>query len=315
MKRILLTTVIACFVFTFSVKAQYDIRLSQYYMARTFYNPAYAGSTENLSISALSRIEWLGIHGAPKSFFVAADRPFKFAGLNTGIGLVVFTEGVGLFQNTHAAAQFAVKQKLLGGTLSVGFQFGLASESFDGTKVYIPQDDYHQQVDGAIPTTKVSGQSIDMNAGVYYQHTNYYVGIGASHILKPEIQLGENAATYIARAYNLMGGYNIKMSNPLYELQPSVFVLTDLKNFHTDITARVEYNKMFNGGFSWRPNESVGMMFGANLGRFQVGYAYDYPTTALGRATTGSHELFLKYNLKLNKTKTGKNRHKSVRIL
>ncbi len=75
MKRILLTAVIACFVFTFSVKAQYDIRLSQYFMARTFYNPAYAGSTENLSISALSRIEWLGIHGAPKSFFVAADRP------------------------------------------------------------------------------------------------------------------------------------------------------------------------------------------------------------------------------------------------
>ena len=113
----------------------------------------------------------------------------------------------------------------------------------------------------------------------------------------------------------MMGGYNIQLRNPLIELQPSVFLLTDMQSFHADITARLEYNKMFNGGISYRVNESVGVMFGVKIGRFQAGYAYDFPITALGRASSGSHELCLRYAMKLNKTKTGKNRHKSVRIL
>ena len=72
---------------------------------------------------------------------------------------------------------------------------------------------------------------------------------------------------------------------------------------------------MFNGGFSYRVNESVGIMFGVKLGRFHAGYAFDFPTTALGRASSGSHELCVKYALKLNKTKTGKNRQKCTYII
>lgn len=151
--------------------------------------------------------------------------------------------------------------------------------------------------------------------GIYYTHKRFYAGFGMTHITQPELQLDENAYTYIGRSLNLMGGYNIQLKNPLIELQPSVFLLTDMQSFHADITARLEYNKMFNGGFSYRVNESVGIMFGVKLGRFHAGYAFDFPTTALGRASSGSHELCVKYALKLNKTKTGKNRHKSVRIL
>ncbi len=72
---------------------------------------------------------------------------------------------------------------------------------------------------------------------------------------------------------------------------------------------------MFNGGFSWRVNESVILLLGAKIGSFQVGYAYDFPTTPLFKATSGSHELIVSYKLKLKKSKSGKNRHKSVRIL
>ena len=153
---------------------------------------------------------------------------------------------------------------------------------------------------------------LDMNFGIYYTHKRFYAGFGMTHITQPELQLDENAYTYIGRSLNLMGGYNIQLKNPLIELQPSVFLLTDMQSFHADITARLEYNKMFNGGFSYRVNESVGIMFGVKLGRFHAGYAFDFPTTALGRASSGSHELCVKYALKLNKTKTGKNRHKSV---
>ena len=54
-----------------------------------------------------------------------------------------------------------------------------------------------------------------------------------------------------------MGGYNIQLNNPLIVLKPSVFLLTDTKNYHLDVTARMEYNKMFNGGI-YLEDERIG---------------------------------------------------------
>lgn len=284
-------------------------------MAKPYYNPATAGATEDLNVMALARMEMIGVHGAPKSFFVTADMPFLFGKTQHGVGVAVFTEAIGLFQNTHAAVQYAYKHKLFGGILSGGLQIGIVNQSFDGTKVITPESEFHQATDAAIPNKQVSGMGMDMNFGIYYAHKKFYAGVGMMHLTQPELQLDENAYTYIGSSFNFMGGYNIQMKNPLIELQPSVFLLTDLQSFHVDVTARLEYNKMFNGGFSYRVNESVGIMFGVKLGRFHAGYAFDFPTTALGRASSGSHELCLRYAMKLNKTKTGKNRHKSVRIL
>ena len=315
MRRPLLFTIVLLLTCVSLTRAQYDVRLSQYFQAKPYYNPASVGATEDLNILALARMEWVGIKGAPLSFFAMADMPLTLGKTQHGVGVVLLTESIGLFQNTHIGLQYAYKQKLFGGTISGGFQIGLVNQSFDGSKVEMVESEYHQQTDEAIPTSQVSGMGFDMNFGLFYTHKKFYAGIGMAHLIEPELQLGENAYSYIGRTYNFMGGYNIQLPNPLFELQPSVFLLTDLQSFHTDITARLEYNKMFNGGVSYRVNESVGILFGVKIGRFQAGYAYDFPITALGQATSGSHELYVRYSLKLKKTKTGKNRHKSVRIL
>lgn len=297
------------------IRAQYDSQLSQYFMAMGYYNPAYAGVREDLNLLALSRLQWIGIEGAPKSFFIHADMPFKLGKTNHGVGLLIFTEGIGLFQNTHVNLQYAYKQKLLGGTLSVGLQFGLVNQSFNGEKVFYPTSQFHQQQDQAIPNVQVSGMGMDIGAGLYYTHKKFYVGLGVTHLNKAEVRLDEYSSMYLSSTYNLTGGYNIQLRNPLYELQPSVFLKTDMQSFQADITARLVYNKMFNGGFSWRVNESVILLLGAKFGSFHVGYAYDFPTTPILKGTSGSHELMVSYKLKLKKSKSGKNKHKSVRIL
>lgn len=314
MKRVLLFVILIIFC-TGIVRAQYDAQFSQYFMAMGYYNPAYAGTTGDLNTTALARLQWVGIEGAPQSYFINADMPLTYGKTNHGVGLVVFTESIGLFQNTHVAGQYAYKHKLFGGTISIGLQVGLINQGFDGTKVKKVESGFHEAEDPAIPTTNVSGMGLDMNAGIYYTHKKFYLGFGSTHLTEPQIQFEENAYSFIRRAYNLTGGYNIHFRNPLYELQSSVFLKTDLQSFQADITARMIYNKMFNGGLSWRVNESVVVLLGANIGNFQVGYAYDLPTTPILKASSGSHELMIRYKLKLNKTKAGKNRHKSVRIL
>ncbi|MDR1202075.1 MAG: type IX secretion system membrane protein PorP/SprF [Tannerellaceae bacterium] len=317
MKRILFS-IIAFMALSSTAWAQYDAQFSQYFMAMGYYNPGYAGTSGNLNTFAVYRLQWMGWEGAPKSLFATADMPFAIKKINLGIGAMIFTESIGLFRNSHFAAQLAYKQKLFGGTLSIGLQPGIANVSFDGSegKLDLGESEYHQKEDEAIPRVKTSGMGFDLNAGIYYTHKNFYAGIGAMHVMEPELELEENIFTFIGRSYNLTGGYNIQLSNPLYELQPSVFLKTDLTSFQADITARMVYNKMFNGGLSWRVNESVVVMLGATFGNIQVGYAYDFPTMGvLLKATSGSHEVMVRYQVKLNKTKSGQYRHKSVRIL
>lgn len=315
MRGILLSILFFLLVCTATVRAQYDAQFSQYFMAMGYYNPAYAGTSEDLNVFGLHRQQWVGIDNAPKSFFVMADMPFRFLETNHGVGLVVFTESIGLFNLTHVSGQYAYKKNIFGGTLSIGLQIGMANQSFQGDSVRLLGPDQAVEIEGFIPRTQVSGMAMDMNAGIFYSHKKFYVGVGATHFLEPEVKLDENSSIYIPRAFNLTAGYNIQTSNPLYELQPSVFLKTDMISFQADITARMVYNKMFNGGLSWRVNESVVFMLGATFGRFQVGYAYDFPYSPILKESSGSHELMIKYSMKLNKMKRGKNRHKSVRIL
>jgi type IX secretion system PorP/SprF family membrane protein len=304
---------LAAFVCT--VEAQYDAQFSQYFAAMGYYNPGYAGSTGDLNILALHRQQWVGMPGAPKPFFVTADMPFQLGDVNIGAGFTLYTESIGLFQNSHLSVQGAYKQKLFGGTLSLGVQAGIASVSFDGSKVHLPESEEHDGEDEAIPQAEVNGMTLDLNAGLYYTHKKFYFGIASTHVMEPEFELDENITTFIGRAYNLTGGYNIQLKNPLFELQPSVFMKTDLQSFQVDVTGRLVYNKMFNGGLSWRMNESVIVFLGAMISNIEVGYAYDIPVSPILKASSGSHEVMLRYRIKLDKTKTGNYRHKSVRIL
>jgi type IX secretion system PorP/SprF family membrane protein len=314
MKKLLLFG-IAWMALTGTVEAQYDAQLSQYFMAMGYYNPGYAGSTGDMNMLALHRQQWVGMPGAPKTFFVAADRPFQLGNTKIGAGASLFTETIGLFQNSHISAQFAYKKNLFGGTLSLGIQGSMASATFDGTKLVYGDSEDHDDDDEAIPKTSVNGSTLDFSAGIYYTHKKFYFGMAATHILEPEFELDENITTFIGRAYNLTGGYNIQLKNPLFELQPSVFLKTDLQSLQADITTRLVYNSMFNGGLSWRMNEAVIVFLGATFSNIEVGYAYDLPITPILKASSGSHEVMVRYRLKLDKTKTGNYRHKSVRIL
>ena len=56
-------------------------------------------------------------------------------------------------------------------------------------------------------------------------------------------------------------------------------------------------------------------MIGAEYKGFFIGYSYDYPTSAISKASSGSHEIFAGYSLKLNMSEKNKNKHKSIRIM
>ena len=255
----LLAMLMVAMLLPVKIAAQSDALFSQYWALPTYYNPAAAGTSDSIKITAGAKMQWVGITNAPVTFTGMADSPFKVFGKRIGVGIMFSQESIGLFSNINIGAQLAYKLKLLGGTLSIGVQIGLANQTFRGTDVFIPEgDDFHSSEDAAIPTNDIAGMAFDMAAGVFYTHKLFWASLSSTHVLQPTIKLSSETATEseyefeMGRALYLMAGSNIPIKNTLFEIQPSLIVRTDFSTFTGDITARVRFKKFLSGGIGYR---------------------------------------------------------------
>ncbi len=307
------------------ITAQVDAQFTQYYEVQSYYNPAATGLSDFLRIRGGSRLQWVGIPKAPTTFLVTGDMPFKFLGKRFGVGLVMQQESMGLYSNLSLGAQLSYKFKLLGGEFGAGLQLGFIDEGFKGSEVYLPDnDDYHEGTDDAIPTTDIHGTAFDLGVGVYYKHKLFWASISCTHITSPTITLNaesgeggteKNYEFQAGRTLYFMAGSNIPIKNTLFEVIPSVLVKSDLTFTTGEITGRVRYNKMFSAGVGYRYNDAVSLTLGVEIKNFYLGYSYDYHTSAISKASSGSHEIFAGYSLKLDFSEKNKNKHKSIRIM
>ena len=301
-----------------TLKAQVDNQYTQYYMVPGYYNPSAIGNTDYIHITLGSRAQWVGIKHAPLSFVGLADMPFKFLNKRFATGVSINQTSMGLYSGLNASAQLAYKHRLFGGTLSGGFQVGLVNEKFKGSEII---EIGGEEADDAIPKTDVSGNALDLGVGLHYQHKYWWSGISATHLTEPSVEMkaeGNEEDLYIfeaGRTYYFMAGGNIPIKNTLFELQPSVFVKTDFNLFQAEATMRVRYNKFITGGVAYRHNDAVSLVAGVEIKNFVVGYSYDYPISDISKATSGSHEVFVNYNVKLNLGEKNKNKHKSIRLM
>ena len=144
------------------------------------------------------------------------------------------------------------------------------------------------------------------------------------HLTGPKVKMSiegsesnetQSYETELPRTIYFDAGGNIDLNNTLFTLQPSLLIGTDLTDFTADITMRATYNKFITFGLGYRWNEAVCIMIGAEFKNFFLGYAFDYPTSAIARASAGSHELVAGYQLKIDMSGKNKNKHRSIRIM
>lgn len=292
--------------------AQYDPEFSHYFDLETTFNPAAAGKAPKMNIAVAYNMGLVGFENNPKTMYLSADMPFYFLTGYHGAGLQLMNDQIGLFKHQRIEGEYAYKQKLFGGTISVGVQAGLLSESFDGSKL-----DLEDSSDPAFASSEVNGNAFDLGAGLYYTRGPLYLGLSAQHLTAPTVELGETNELKIDRTYYFTGGYNIKLKNPFYTIKPSVMFRTDGVAYRGDITGRLVYkneNKEMYGGLSYSPTNSLTLLIGGCVQGVIIGYSYEYYTKAIS-FYNGSHELFVGYQMDMNFDKKGKNKHKSVRIL
>ena len=293
--------------------AQQEPSFAHYWALEPSFNPAAVGKAPVINVTGSYAMSMTGFENNPKTMLLAGDMPVRLLNGYHGVGLQLMIDDIGLFTHQRLAVQYANKQRLFGGTLSVGIQIGMLSEKFKGSQL-----DLDDTSDEAFSTTDVTGNALDLAVGLYYQHRLWYAGLSVSHATAPSIELGERSIIDISRTYYLTGGYNIQLTNPLLSIHPSVLARTDGTAYRVDVTTRLKYeheNKKFYAGVAYSPTNSVTALIGGVFHGISLGYSYEaYTNSAIGLGK-GSHELFVGYQTTLDFSKKGRNRHQSVRIL
>ena len=293
--------------------AQQEPSFAHYWALEPSFNPAAVGKAPVINVTGSYAMSMTGFENNPKTMLLTGDMPVRLLNGYHGVGLQLMNDDIGLFTHQRLAVQYANKQRLFGGTLSVGIQIGMLSEKFKGSQL-----DLDDTSDEAFSTTDVTGNALDLAVGLYYQHRLWYAGLSVSHATAPSIELGERSIIDISRTYYLTGGYNIQLTNPLLSIHPSVLARTDGTAYRVDVTTRLKYeheNKKFYAGVAYSPTNSVTALIGGVFHGISLGYSYEaYTNSAIGLGK-GSHELFVGYQTTLDFSKKGRNRHQSVRIL
>ena len=295
-----------------TVSAQQEPSFSHYWALEPSFNPAAAGQESMLNVAGTYAMTLTGFEHNPRTMYVAGDMPFMLLNKLHGVGLQMMNDQIGLFNHQRLVVQYAYKQRVFGGMLSVGVQVGLLSEKFKGSEL-----DLEDTSDPAFSKTDDNGTALDLSAGLYYQHGPWYAGISILHATAPTIELGERSIYNMSNVYYLTGGYNIRLNNPLLTIHPSMLVRYDGVAYRGDVTCRLKYthdNRVLYAGVGYSPTNSVTAFVGGLFHGVMLGYSYEIYTSALSFGN-GSHELFVGYQTELNLYKKGRNKHQSVRFL
>ena len=300
--------------------AQVDAALSHFWLGRGYYNPAAAGELSAIHLNLGSRMQWVDFKRAPMNFFITADMPYKLLGQRLGVGVRAEYERMGLYSNTRIGGQIAYKKRLGRNMMvSVGVQPGVFSQTFRGHERIIVEE---AESDPAIPEQDVSGTAFDANVGVFFSHPKLWAGLSVTHVTSPNIEMKisrESENDYyefkVSRGYNFMAGGNIPINNTLFEIQPSAMFYATQKFWTAQVATMIRYNRTLNIGAGYRWKDAVTAFIGINLKDAYIGYAYDYPLSPINKATFGSHEVFVTYNVKLDNREKNKNKQKSVRLM
>ncbi|MDG1790155.1 MAG: type IX secretion system membrane protein PorP/SprF, partial [Flavobacteriaceae bacterium] len=118
MKKIYIISILLGILVVFQeVNAQQDPQYTQYMYNLNVINPAYAGSKESLSITALYRSQWVGIADNPETFTFSAHSPI---GEKVGLGISAIKDQLGPVSESNIYADFSYTIDL-GSALQLAF--------------------------------------------------------------------------------------------------------------------------------------------------------------------------------------------------
>jgi type IX secretion system PorP/SprF family membrane protein len=308
--------------------AQQEAMFSQYMFNTLAINPAYAGSRDVLSMTALGRYQWVGVPGAPKTFTFSMDMPISNEKM--GIGLQATYDEIGIAKNTGIHLTYAYRVKVgPRSTLSFGVQGGATNVRWLLSGVQNLTDQGDNVFLGGSDRNAILP---NFGGGIYLSNDKSYLGISCPQIMQNSLfnynvtdSTGKVSSGRTKRHFFAMMGFVIGKGN--FKIKPSTMLrYTQGAPLGVDGNINFWIKDKISFGVSGRISQfqslgqsdpfdaAVGMMELQLTPQFKIGYAYDFTTNRLNdnaNTKTGfnrwlgipTHELMLRYEFGYGKNK------------
>jgi type IX secretion system PorP/SprF family membrane protein len=293
MKRIL--HIAFCMMLASLAWAQQDPMYSQFMFNKLAFNPAYAGSREQLSVVMLGRRQWMGFDGAPKTENIGIHMPSGDE--RHGFGLNFVHDVLGYTASTGATANYAFRIPVGDeGYLSLGLNMGMRNYVARFSQVPLQ----HAGDAAFNNSTDFNKLLLVAGTGVYFQNQKFYFGAAVPDFVphKLEAQQQPQLAAKSVQHLFVMGGAAIPLGESL-ELRPSALLrAAQGAPLGMDIGMALRVADILQVGGMWRPSNGLSMMMQVNAGRqVFIGYAYDMNFNAARSFAGGSHEICIGLDL------------------
>ena len=288
---IALTFMAVCFG-SFSVKAQQDSQFTQYMYNMVSFNPAYAGNRGSLTVLGTYRNQWVGLDGAPETLNFSLNTPIGLDGVGVGLGFT--SDHIGPSSKNIITGDFSytITVDRRETQLSFGLKAGISTLDIDFNKLQIYNPNDLNNVNRSIKSPVVG-------IGFYLHNENWYAGISTPNMLETKHydDIAVSTATEKIHVY-LTGGYVFDLSTEL-KFKPTVLAkAVSGAPLAVDVSANFLLYEKLTLGAAYRWDAAVSGLAGFQVSnQLMVGYTYDYTTTELNNYNSGSHEIFLRFEL------------------
>ncbi len=257
--------------------------------------PGYAGSAGVLNATAVSRVQWAAINGAPITHALSAHAPIKFHNLGWGGSLV--HDRIGRTYTTAFYTDVAYRIKVTRHTqLAFGLKVGLDHVSARHTQV--------EHTDPNDPTFSADVSSRvrpNFGAGLYLWSRKGYLGLSAPKLLRNHQGRSELDGVIMdmnqeTPHYFVTAGYVLPVGS--VKVRPSILVrATEGAPLSMDVAAHVFMMERLSLGAGYRHGDGIQGMFSVQMtDQLRMGYAYTVGTSPLARRSNGSHEIMFSYD-------------------
>jgi type IX secretion system PorP/SprF family membrane protein len=280
-------------------KAQLPSLYSQYMFNGLAINPAYAGSAEALSVTALARKQWTGVDGAPTAFTFSAHAPVRKEKM--ALGMLLNSTSVSIFNQTSFNVVYAYRilfsEKA---RLSLGLQAGLNSYSAQYSKLTAKNPN-----DPSLTGSDYTSITPNFGTGIYFSNSKFYAGLSVPSITSSLIKTKYAVNDLVLKnAYFLTAGYVITLSND-FKLKPCILAkYVSGTALQLDLHTNILFREVLWLGVSYRTSNAMSFLIQINAtDQFRIGYAYDHNIGNYSLLQSNSHEVMINYIFSYRKTR------------
>lgn len=273
--------------------SQQETTITQFSQFMNVINPAYAGATNQSTLSTAIRSQWTGVDEAPETQFLAFSTGLR---KNVGIGFSAHNDRTFVEKQSSVALDFSYRLQVA----STGYlHFGLkASGNFYNVNAAGLQT-YGVTQDPSL--ANINQFSPNIGVGFYYVQDALQLSFAMPRLLSSERTSAENGLATISSSRPHLyatASYNIELNNTQgITLQPALlFRYVSGAPVVVDLNTMLKFEQGFAFGGSYRSNNAYAAM--ANLtvnSKMTLGFAYEMNGRAELASLANTNEILIKY--------------------